>query len=134
MQYRPAERVSVDGFLVYYRRYDMSATDDDTFQTDLVADVTARSAVIDRLHAATQYTLYIKCFNTHGASPPSNVVVQHTLPGMWPTQKRSPYSITDRRVPELILVLGSQPAGAVRHKHGGRLPLLSARPAVTFAP
>ena len=35
------------------------------------------------------------------------------------------------RVPELIPVLGSQPAGDVSHKPGGRLPLLSARPAVT---
>ena len=35
-------------------------------------------------------------------------------------------------VPKLILVLGSQPAGDVSHKPGGRLPLLSARPAVTF--
>jgi len=47
--------------------------------------------------------------------------------------KRSPYSITERRVPELILVLGSQPAGDMSHKHGGRLPLLSARPAVALA-
>jgi len=45
--------------------------------------------------------------------------------------KGSPYSITERRVQELILVLGSQPAGDVSHKPGGRLPLLSARPAVT---
>jgi len=29
-------------------------------------------------------------------------------------------------VPELISVLGSQPAGDVSHKPGGRLPLLSA--------
>jgi len=36
-------------------------------------------------------------------------------------------------VPELIAVLGSQPAGDVSHKPGGRLPLLSARPAVTLA-
>jgi len=43
--------------------------------------------------------------------------------------KGSPYLITKRRVPELIPVLGSQPAGDVSHKHGGRLPLLSARPA-----
>ena len=28
----------------------------------------------------------------------------------------SPYSITERRVPELIPVLGSQPAGDVSHK------------------
>jgi len=45
----------------------------------------------------------------------------------------SPYPITERRVPELIPVLGSQPAGDVSHKPGGRLPLLSARPAVTPA-
>jgi len=42
----------------------------------------------------------------------------------------SPYSITKRRVPELIPVLGSQPAGDVSYKPGGRLPLLSARPAL----
>jgi len=47
--------------------------------------------------------------------------------------KGSPYSITERRVPELIPVLCSQLAGGVSHKPGGRLPLLSARPAVTFA-
>jgi len=40
--------------------------------------------------------------------------------------------ITERRVPELIPVLGSQPAGDVSYKPGGRLPLLSARPAVTL--
>ena len=40
--------------------------------------------------------------------------------------KGSPYSIAERRVPELIPVLGS-------HKLGGRLPLLFARPAVTLA-
>ena len=47
--------------------------------------------------------------------------------------KGSPYSTAERRVPELIPVLGSQPAGDVSHKPGGRLPLLSARPAVTLA-
>jgi len=45
----------------------------------------------------------------------------------------SPYSITELRVLELIPVLGSQPAGDVSHKPGGRLPLFSARPAVTTA-
>jgi len=39
----------------------------------------------------------------------------------------------ERRVQELIPVLGSQPAGDVSHKPGGRLPLLSARHAVTIA-
>ena len=41
-------------------------------------------------------------------------------------EKGSPYSITERRVPELIPALGSQPAGDVSHKPGGR-------PAVTTA-
>jgi len=45
----------------------------------------------------------------------------------------SPYSITESRVPELIPFLGSQPAGDVNHKPDGRLPLLSATPAVTPA-
>jgi len=39
-----------------------------------------------------------------------------------------PYSITERRVPELILVLGSQPAGDLSHK-----PSHKAKPAVTLA-
>jgi len=47
--------------------------------------------------------------------------------------KGGPYSITERRVPELIPVLGCQRAGGVSHKLDGRLPLLSARPAVTPA-
>jgi len=49
-------------------------------------------------------------------------------------KKVSPYSISERRVPELIPVLGSQLAGDVNHKPGGRLPLLSTRPAVTPPP
>ena len=47
--------------------------------------------------------------------------------------KGSPYSITERRVPELTPVLGSQPAGDVSHKPDSRLPLFSARPALTPA-
>ena len=42
-------------------------------------------------------------------------------------------SSTERRVPELIPVLDSQPAGDVSHKPDGGLPLLPARPAVTPA-
>ena len=49
-----------------------------------------------------------------------------------PALKGSPYSITERRVPDLILVLGSQPAGDVSHKPIARLPSLSARPVVTL--
>jgi len=50
------------------------------------------------------------------------------------TLKGSPYSITERRVPELIPVLGSQPAYDVTHKPRSRLPLLSARPAAAVTP
>ena len=46
--------------------------------------------------------------------------------------KGSPYSIAERWVPELIPVLGSQPAVYVSHKPDGRQPLLSAKPAVTL--
>ena len=48
-------------------------------------------------------------------------------------KKVGPYSITERSVPELIPILGSQRAGDVSHKPGGRLPLLSARPPATPA-
>ena len=43
------------------------------------------------------------------------------------------YLITEHRVLELILVLGSQPAGYVSHKPSGRLPRLSTTTAVTLA-
>ena len=46
--------------------------------------------------------------------------------------KGSAHSITERCVPELIPDLGSQSAGDVSHKSGGRLPLLSTKPAVTL--
>ena len=49
------------------------------------------------------------------------------------SEKGSPYSITQRRVLELIPVLCIQPAGDASYKPGGRLPLLSIRPAVTLA-
>ena len=41
--------------------------------------------------------------------------------------KGSPYSITERRVPDLIPVLGSQPAGDVSRKPGGRCGQLRTR-------
>ena len=51
--------------------------------------------------------------------------LQYALMRLFIKGKGSPYSITERMVPELIPVLGSQPAGDVSHKPGGRL-------AVTF--
>ena len=47
--------------------------------------------------------------------------------------KGSPYLITERTVPELIPVLGSQPAGDMSHKPDGKLPLQFAKPAITPA-
>jgi len=41
------------------------------------------------------------------------------------------YPTAERRVPELIPVPGIQPASDMSHKPDGRLPLLTARPAVT---
>jgi len=41
--------------------------------------------------------------------------------------------ITERTVPELIPVLGSQPAGDMSHKPDGKLPLQFAKPAITPA-
>jgi len=57
----------------------------------------------------------------------------HVCPRNHVKGKGSPYSITKRRVPELIPLLGSQPVGDVSHKPGGKLPLLSASLAVTLA-
>ena len=65
-----------------------------------------------------------------------NTRVSYTLcvrPDLIRKVKVAHYSVTERRVSERIPVLGSQPAGDVSHKPGGRLPLLSARPAVTLA-
>ena len=47
--------------------------------------------------------------------------------------KGNPYSITERGIPKLIPVFGSQPAGDVSHKPGGRLLILSSRPAIILA-
>jgi len=64
------------------------------------------------------------------AAAAGKVNLIHTAQGK--KGKASPYSITKRRVLELIPVLGSQPAGDMSHKPGGRLPLHPARLAVTL--
>ena len=63
----------------------------------------------------------------------NNTDYPSTIPLNSTAGKGRPYWIAESRVPELIPVLGSQPAGDVSHKPGGRLLLLSARPAVTLA-
>ena len=79
--------------------------------------------MIHTIELHTAYTLK-EHTNKHSAHPKKGIK----------KGKGSPYSITERRVPDLIPVLGSQPAGDVNHKPGGRQPLLSARPAVTPQP
>ena len=66
---------------------------------------------------------------------PANALQHYTDDARWSVEKGkgSQYSITERRVPELIPVLGSQPAADVSHEPGSRLPLLSARPTIKFA-
>jgi len=85
----------------------------------------------------TEYSIFLK-FPLISTNIPvvDGVLIYHTMDmtlSVLLKGKGSPYSITERRVPELIPVLGSQPAGEVSRKPGGRLPLLSARPAVTPA-
>jgi len=48
---------------------------------------------------------------------------QPTVSKHWKGKKGCPCSITEHRIPELISVLGRQPAGDVSHKPGSRLPL-----------
>ena len=66
---------------------------------------------------------------THARSDDEHNASRECVPSIgWAKGKGSPYPIAERKVPELIPVLGSQSAGDVSHKPGGRLPLLSARP------
>jgi len=84
---------------------------------------------ITKRYLDTAIDTYKMCVNCSISSLASQIInaIMKWLKGKG---KGSPYSITERRVPELIPVLGSQPAGDVSYKPGGRL-LLSARPAVT---
>ena len=86
-----------------------------------------------QLHDARQRRDLINCSQTSTVGVQSVCALRRNNPLKSKKGKGSPYSITERRVPELIPVLGSQPAGDVSHKPGGRLTLLSARPAVTPA-
>jgi len=87
--------------------------------------VSSRSGVATLRTAIHLLLSYLLCFRV---VCPLCLQIAHTC-----ITEASPYSITERRVPELIPVLDSQPAGDVSHKPGDRLPLLSARPAVTPA-
>ena len=106
---------------------------------DIVSHIIAAvlAAVMHSIHRALRES----CQTTVSFSRAANEVYTQTdstegssnAPSGYQYSKRSPYSITERRVPELLPVLGSQPAGDVSHKPGSRQPLLSARPAVTPA-
>jgi len=80
--------------------------------------------------------------NTNSAAEFGNKVPVHRnaycvcasyLTGGIKTQKVARTRLPSAGFPELIPVLGSQPAGDVSHKPCGRLPLLSAEPANTLA-
>jgi len=81
------------------------------------------------MHSSKIKNPYLQCIH----KPPLFGTYTKHLKTDCKKDKGSPYSITESRVPKLISVLGSHPAGGVSHKPGGRLPLLSARPAVTTA-
>ena len=85
---------------------------------------------VERLDDQRSRRHVVRTQRTHAVPPVTCSVFMQVHPQV---KKGSPYKITERRVPELIPVLGSQPAGDASHKPGGRLPLLSARPAVTLA-
>ena len=76
--------------------------------------------------------LVIPCYNSV-VGPFCPALLNNCIDADVHKAKGSPYSIAERRVLELIPVLGSQPAGDVSHKPSSRLPLFSARPADTLA-
>jgi len=69
---------------------------------ELAAMLTPIRALVDICTACTTHT--------HAANVNTVLLYVQQLKGTG-----SPYSITERRVPELIPVLGSQPAGDVSH-------------------
>jgi len=83
-------------------------------ETDATTDAVVVSQYARRYHLHTHSRVTALC--------PPEIKLAHTR-----------LASDESTVPELIQVLGSQPAGVVSHKLGGRLPLLSARPAVTPA-
>ena len=81
------------------------------------------------LHSATNHTPSAAVYNVPTAAA-------NQLRGNFPQDEFlscQGEKVAHTRLPELIPVLGSQPAGDVSYKPGGRLPLLSTRPAVTLA-
>jgi len=85
-----------------------------------------------RNHGAVSCTLFQYVLHTNHQPSQTTAAVRQSTEGITYIKKvtGSPDSINERRVPELI---SSQPADDVSHKPGGRMPLLSARPAVTSA-
>jgi len=85
-----------------------------------------------RDHGAVSCTLFQYVLHTNHQPSQTTAAVRQSTEGITYIKKvtGSPDSINERRVPELI---SSQPADDVSHRPGGRMPLLSARPAVTSA-
>ena len=96
------------------------------------AELRGRPACVRRTSRSVDQTSPSTEHTQHGSTAESKTRIRGPVKGKGKA-KGSPYSTAERRVPELIPVLGSQPAGDMSHKPGGRLPLLSARPAITLA-
>jgi len=100
---------------------------------DAVEDVTQDSALLrmnDLVVALLKAPEDLDVLDVHGSQ---QLERRHTVLQIKKGKKSSPYSTAEHRVPELIPILDSQPAGDLSHKPDGRqLPFLSARPAVTL--
>ena len=74
---------------------------------------------VDKTHSKPISVAWASSSSTLPLLSPFPPLVFLLLPSEVKKGKGSPYSITERRVPELIPVLGSQPAGDVSHKPDG---------------
>ena len=106
--------------------------------------------MIDIKLSSRRLLVHHTCIVNKGKGSPYSTITKRRVPEQHDTYLRLPRQCDSRRhckifvvlrrvrnsriiIIMMIPVLGSQPAGDVSHKPGGRLPLLSARPAVTLA-
>lgn len=74
-QYQPAERVSIDGFNIFYKPYDSPGA----HLKHVVTGANIRKATIHGLLSDTSYSIHMTCFNGDAESKPSISVVRRTL-------------------------------------------------------
>lgn len=75
-QYKPSERVTVDGFKIFYKPY---GDDDVDYQSIVVMGPGVRKATIGDLKPYTVYSIHMSCFNSDGESVSSLSVARKTL-------------------------------------------------------